>query len=169
MSTNPYKKHKIDDRILTQVMSWVVGFSTNTHTPFVRVTLAGGITWTGWLKSPKSKEIALKGLQVMGFKGSTLGMLKEDNALDKTRDVIAVIGEIRPYNGKTYYDAKFINRAPKMGFSEDKKSAGIMDELDKIDTRGVIEDATDISTPAVSGRALADTFDDGFNPEEIPF
>lgn len=155
-------KYKVDDRVTTKVISWTAGFSKEKQTPFIRVSLEGGITWTGWLKSEKSKEITIKALQVMGFKGSDLSQVKLDNALDTERDVVAVIGEVRKWKDSTYYDAKFINSAKKKGFQGE--DGGVFETLKDIGTKEYIEDAQDMSAPPA--RELGDP---GFADSEIPF
>lgn len=127
-----------NQRVLTSVISWTLGRSPEKNTPYVRVTLDGGINWTGWLGSDKSKAITLDALKVMGFKGTAAGQLKFNDALDTQRSVIAVIAQPRLYKGKEYYDAKFINRAPQTGFKGADED--VLAEMDGIDIRHFVED-----------------------------
>ena len=159
-------KYKVDDRVTTKVISWTAGFSKEKQTPFIRVSLEGGITWTGWVKSEKSKEITIKALQVMGFKGTDLSQIKLDTALDTERDVVAVIGEVRKWKDSTYYDAKFINSAKKKGFQGEAKDEGVFETLKDIGTKEYIEDAQDLNPGPAT--------DMGYNPDDfaadsIPF
>jgi hypothetical protein len=148
------------------VISWTAGFSKEKQTPFIRVTLEGGITWTGWCKSEKSKEITIKALEVMGFKGTDLSQIKRDDALDTERDVVAIIGEIRMYKEQTYYDAKFINRAKKKGFQSDGNDA-VFESLKDVDTKAYIEDAKDMGTG--SEGVMPTDYNPEFADEQIPF
>jgi hypothetical protein len=166
------RKYKVDDHVTTKVISWTAGISKEKQTPFIRVSLEGGITWTGWCKSDKSKEITINCLQVMGFKGTDLSQIKNDNALDTERDVVAVIGEVRPWKDAVYYDAKFINRAKKKGFQADDKNNAVFETLKDIDTTAQIEDAKDLN--AGDGSLPASYEGTNFTPndfaaEEIPF
>ena len=104
------------EEIITKVISWTTGTTSINQRPFVRVSLEGGITWTGWIGSEKSQASTIKTLNVMGFKGKDLSKIQDDKALDVTRDVIAVIGEVREWNGMIFYNARFINRIKKKGF-----------------------------------------------------
>lgn len=162
------KKYKVDDFVTTKVVSWTAGFSKEKQTPFIRVTLEGGITWTGWCKSEKSKEITIKALEVMGFKGTDLSQIKRDDALDTERDVVAIIGEIRMYKEQAYYDAKFINRAKKKGFQSDGNDA-VFEQLKDVDTKAYIEDAKDMGATSDEGIMPADYNPSDFAAEEIPF
>lgn len=166
------RKYKVDDHVTTKVISWTAGISKEKQTPFIRVSLEGGITWTGWCKSEKSKEITINCLQVMGFKGTDLSQIKRDDALDTERDVIAVIGEVRPWKDAIYYDAKFINRAKKKGFQADDKNNAVFDTLKDIDTRAHIEDAQDLNaeTPgAAPGFEGTNFTPNDFVADDIPF
>lgn len=106
----------VGEEVITKVISWTTGHTPLNNRPFVRVQLEGGITWTGWIGSEKSKASTIKTLNVMGFKGKDLSKIQDDKALDVTRDVIAVIGEVREWNSMTFYNARFINRIKKKGF-----------------------------------------------------
>ena len=168
-------KYKKGDRVTTQVNNWTAGVSKEKKTPFIRVNFEGGITWTGWLSSDKAKEITIKALHVMGFRGTDLGQIKMANALDTERDIVAVIGEVRKWQDKTYYDAAFINRAAKKGFQADSKDNGIFETLKDIDTRAHIEDAQDTTPKEDTAKDNAPkedynpVYEQSFTTEEIPF
>lgn len=163
------RKYKVDDRVTTQVNSWTAGVSKEKKTPFIRVSLEGGITWTGWCASDKSKEITIKALQVMGFKGTDLSQIKMADALDTERDIVAVIGEVRKWKDQTYYDAKFINRTSKKGFQTDSKEGDVFETLRDIDTKAHIEDAEDMSEKKDEEIGHHPVFDQAFTTDQIPF
>lgn len=155
------KKLKKGDNILTTVRSWTVGKSKNRGTKYVRVSLDGYIDWTGWL-TDKTTAKTMEQLAIMGFKGSNLGMLKNEDALDKNKEIVAVIGDSRDYKGKTYYSADWINRAG--GFTGDNAD---LDEFADIDTRAYIDGAVD-DEPAVNEDYSIGT-DPSFTASDIPF
>jgi hypothetical protein len=163
-------KYKKGDRVTTRVNNWTAGVSKEKKTPFIRVNLEGGITWTGWCSSDKAKEITIKALHVMGFKGTDLSQIKLADALDTERDVVAVIGEVRKWQDKTYYDASFINRAAKKGFQADEKDNSVFDTLKDIDTRAHIEDAQDLSADETDKKDdYNPVYDQTFTADDIPF
>lgn len=161
-------KYKVNDRVTTRVISWTAGVSKEKKTPFIRVNFEGNIQWTGWCSSDKAKEITIKALEVMGFKGTDLGQIKNENALDTNRDIVAVIGEIRKWNNQTFYDAKFINRAPTKGFKADKKEEDVFDTLKDISTTAHIEDAHNHKQETYEP-GFDPVFDRNFTADEIPF
>lgn len=159
------KKFKTDEKVVTQVRSWEVGKSGTKGTPYVRVKFDHYIDWTGWLTT-KTMERTLNTLAILGFNGANLGMLKHDDALDKTKEFSAVIDEARDYQGKWYHSAKFINSVFEGGFSGDMD-----DDIADIDCRAYIADAVEDNQPASSGYG-SDAYsapDGGFTCEEIPF
>lgn len=165
-------KYKVNDRVTTQVINWTTGETPEKKTPFIRVNLHGGITWTGWCSSEKAIEITIKALTVMGFKGTDLGQIKMADALDTERDVVAVIGEIRKWKDQTFYDAKFINRAAKKGYKAESKDEAVLDKLKDIDTRSVIESAENEDPgPGDNDGPIGHhpIFDQNFTAEDIPF
>ena len=163
------KKHKIGDKILTSVLRWTVGKTSGKGTKYVKVTLSGGIDWTGWL-TPKAMDNTMKHLATMGFKGSKISDLQYDKALNTDLDLSAEIGSTREYKGNTYYEAKWVNSIRDLGF--DDKAKGILDEFD-IDTRAYIDDAQDMAPPASSEGLLDQDFDletdATFTADDIPF
>lgn len=160
------KKHKVGDRVLTTVRKWEVGKSKNKGTKFVRVQLEGFISWTGYI-TPKTTAKTMEALETMGFRGTSLSQLGAQGALDTETEIVAVIGEIREWEGKTYYNADWINQNAAFGFNEESKD--LLDEFD-IDTRAYISDTKDISPPAsteYAQQAPAETHN--FTADDIPF
>lgn len=148
-------KLKTGDSIIGQIKRWTLGKSKNKGTPFIRVTFTGGHAWTGYL-TPNTHENVLKQLEIMGFKGANLKMLKNDDALDSKRDLSLTLGESREYQGNTYWDIDWVNKLG--GCQIDDPS--VLDDFD-MDTRAYIEDAKDIDPPA--------TTDTTFTADDIPF
>ena len=137
-------KYKIGQEVLTQVTKWTLGKSAVKQTRFIRVSFKGGIAKTLYL-TPGTQENVMKDLATMGFKGSNIQMLKEENALDMDKDLRVTIDDTREYEGNTYYDASWINPVGGSGF--DESCMDMIDDFD-IDTRAFIDDAKDISSPA---------------------
>jgi len=141
------KKYKKGEFIKTKVKSWQVDKTKNGQ-KYVRVTFFGGITKTLWASSkvfanPVSAKIFWDTLATLGFKGTSLKMLATEGALDIEREFNVQVADTRQYDGRTYYDAGFVNAIHEAGFK-----AGNMtdDELDDfvISSEGYIEDAQDI-------------------------
>lgn len=157
------RKHKVKDRVLTTVRKWTVGKSPNKGTKYVRVQLEGFITWTGYL-TPKTTAKTMEALEIMGFRGSNLSQLGVENALDTETEIVAVIGEVREYQGKTYYNADWINKNTAFGFDEEAKD--LLDEFN-VDTRAYIADAEDMSRPA--HQEYTSSSEATFDTSDIPF
>jgi hypothetical protein len=158
------KKFKVDEQVFVKVISWTIGKSSQKGTKFVRIKFTKGISWTGYFTDATTERV-MKTLEDLGFKGRNLAMLAEENALDTENEFIAVIQESREYEGKTYYDAKWINKAYSKGFNAEKVDQSIMREFEEMDTRAYIEGATDISKPA----AADDMYSSSFSESDIPF
>lgn len=161
------KKYKIGDRVLSTVTRWTVGKSAVKGTKFIRVTLTNGITWTGYI-TPNTTAKTMETLETMGFVGSNLSMIGADNALDTETEVVAVIGEVREYNGNTYYNADWINKNSARGF--DSESKDLLSDFD-MDTRAYIADSVDLSSPA-SSESTQQTHQEpphNFTTDDIPF
>lgn len=156
------RKHRPGDGVITKVRRWEVGKSKVKGTPYVRVQLDGYISWTGYI-TPNTTEKTMQALATMGFKGTNLKQLGNDNALDTNTTIVAVIGESREYNGKTYYNADWINKEASRGF--DEKSKDLLDDFD-IDTRAYIENTKDISKISESNTQQNTPT---FTADDIPF
>ncbi|MBE9542529.1 MAG: hypothetical protein IMF01_09440 [Proteobacteria bacterium] len=154
------RKYKVDESVLTSVRSWTVGRSKNKNTPYVKVTFDNYIDWTGWL-TDKTMERTMQTLAMMGFKGSNLGMLKDDNALNKELELAAVIEEAREYKGKWYHSAKWINKVG--GFAGDMD-----DDLANMDTRAYINNPIDVNSEPSNDYSDIHT-DASFTADDIPF
>ena len=152
------KKFKVDDEIITSIRSWAFKTIPTTGNKLVEIRFDNYITWNGYF-TKKAMENTMATLKVMGFKGANVQDLANPDSLVTDVEYGAVIGEIREYNGKFYYNAKFINSTRIKGFDESSKE--LMDDFD-IDTRAYIEDAEDLS-PAANSEGSHFTADD------IPF
>lgn len=160
------RKHQPGDRVLTSVRKWSLGKSKNKGTKFIKVQLQGGITWTGYFH-PNSMEKTMEALEIMGYQGSNINQIGAPNALDTETEVVAVILDSWDYQGKTYYNAKWINKNASFGF--DEKSEDLLDDFN-IDTRAYIDGAKDISPPASSEFGNSDLVDShNFTANDIPF
>ena len=151
-------KLKKGDAIVGQVKRWALGKSKNKGTPFIRVTFTGGHNWTGYL-TPNTHETVLKQLGIMGFKGSNLKMLKNDDALKTDKDLSLVLGESREYQGKTYWDIDWVNKIGGCVIEDES----VLDYFD-FDTRAYISDTQDIDPPAATEKQ-----DTHFTASDIPF
>lgn len=156
--------YKIGMAVLARPIKWSIGKTKEKETKYVRVQLEHGISWTGWL-TPKTEERTMKALATMGFKGASLQDLQYPDALDINTEIAAKIDSTREYNGKTYYDASFIN--PIGGF--DARSKDLLDEFD-IDTRAYIKDAkkTEKKESALD-QDYNPGVDSSFTADDIPF
>ena len=162
-------KYKVDQRVVTQVRGWSIGRSKNKNTPYVQIDFENYIRWTGY-HHPNSVEKLMEVLEICGFKGADLSMLRHDDALDKTIDVAAVIESVREYKGKFYHDAKWINNISNGGFDTDVDQATIDDFAD-LDTRAYITDAKEDSKPADQHGMSDNEYngDNSFTADDIPF
>jgi hypothetical protein len=158
------KKFKPDEQVLCKVRSWTIGKSKEKGTKYIRVSFSQGITWTGWL-TDKTTEKTMKTLEDLGFKGRNLAMLTEENALDMENEFLVTIESSREYEGNTYYDARWVNKAWEGGFKRSKVDDDLLKEFESVDTRPYIEGATDITKPA----ATDDVYSPEFASDMIPF
>ena len=156
------KKYKPDERVMTTLRSWEVGKTKNNNI-VIKLKFENYIEWNGF-NTPKAKQKLMETLALLGFKGSNLGMLQNENALDTTKEVAAVIDTVREYKGKFYHSAKWINNISG-GFVKPKDSS-IMDELSEVDCRGYIDDTVD-DMPAHQEYDRGPK--GGFTAEDIPF
>lgn len=160
--------HKKGSQVETKIRSWSIGKNPKNGNLCIKVNLEGRIQWTGWLTTD-SKPYTIKALNEMGFVGANLGMITEENALDTQKVFLAVIGDSRVYEGKTFYEAEFVNDPDKYmgGFSDKNVTQDMVNELNSIDCRGYIEDAKDISSPAASEYSFSTSAN--FASDDIPF
>lgn len=160
-------KYKPDQRVLTSVRSWTIGKSPKKGTRFVKVFLENYIEWVGY-DTPNTIAKANEALEIMGFKGANWGMLASDDALDKTREIAAVIDEVREYKGKFYHKAKWINKVSTGGFTGDVDQ-DLLDEFSDVDTRAYIADAQDPEPALDESYQVSTDTNFTFTEDDIPF
>src|SRR3990167_276026 len=162
---------KSGDKTKAKIKTWELGVTPNTQTKYVRVKFTGGIDWTGWI-SKKATENTMKTLEDMGFKGSNLKMLANDNALDTSIEYDITIGEVRNgKEGKKYYAARWVNKPFVTGFKKSKD--GDLDDFD-IDTSAYISGTVDDAPPTNPNDPEGDEeysipTDANFAADDIPF
>lgn len=141
------KKYKKGDFIKTKIKSWSLDKTSNGQ-KYVRITFYGGISKTLWASSkvfanPVSAKIFWDTLSAMGFKGKSLKMLATEGALNIEREFNVQVDSTRQYEGRTFYDAGFVNAIYEAGFKDSNMTADELDEFD-ISSEGYVEDAQDI-------------------------
>jgi hypothetical protein len=170
-------KLKIGDMTLATIRSWELK-KTTTGSKYVKIIFSNRISKTLWategvFKSPKAAQIFWDTLATMGFKGSLLSMLANDGALDTETQFEVSIEDTRDYQGKTYYEAGWINAPFKAGFKDSGMTDDELSEFD-IDASMHIEGTVDLNKPAVAEdfaqqpeyKAEADA---NFAASDIPF
>lgn len=163
------RKFKKGEQVPAKIRSWTVGKNPKNGNLCVKINLEGYIQWTGWLTTAAT-PYTMKTLEACGFRGANLGQLRHDNALDTSKEFFAIIGESRVHDGKTYYEADFINDPDKQvsGWSDKNVEKDLVDELERFDTRAYIDGASDIEPPAATQDYSVNT-DANFASDDIPF
>lgn len=157
------RKLNKDDQVNGRITSWELGKTPEKGTKYVRVRFSGRVEWTGWL-TPKTEENTMLTLEILGFKGASLKMLTNDNALDTKTEFSLTIQESRQYKDKWFHTARWVNRPFRAGFKKDDSVD--LDEFD-IDTSAYIADAEDQDPPASSENFGSDS--PTFSADDIPF
>ena len=161
------RKFKIGEQTETTLRGWSAGKSQKKGTPYVRLVFNHYISKDLWL-TKKNMERVMETLELLGFRGTDLSQLSNENALDKEKIVMVTIDESREYNGKTYYQASWINDPDKMFGGPGEFSKDLLDELKGYDTRAYIDGAVDQSQPKNDGGYNVNQ-DANFASSDIPF
>lgn len=163
------RKFKIGEQTETTLRGWSAGRSQQKGTPYIRLVFQDYISKDLWL-TKKNMERAMGILEMLGFKGTDLSQIANDDALDKTKIVMATIDESREYNGKTYYTASWINDPDQAFGGAGEIEKDLLDDLKGFDTRAYIEGATDQSQPQAQKQQSTNTSTDtNFAADDIPF
>jgi hypothetical protein len=158
-------EYKKGDKIKCKISTWELGRTPNTGTKYVRIRCTNRVEWTGWL-TDKTEENTMGTLADLGFLGSDIRMLVNDDALDREIDVIATVDSFRIYEGKRYYSARWLNKKFEGGFNKKSLDGIDLDDF-AMDTTGYIDGAKDINQPAVSDYQISE--DATFAADDIPF
>lgn len=159
------RKFKIGEQTETTLRGWSAGRSQNKGTPYIRLVFNDYISKDLWL-TKKNMERAMATLEMLGFRGTDLSQIADDNALDKTKVVMVTIDESREYNGKTYYTASWVNDPDDQFGGAQEIEKDLLDDLKGMDTRAYIDGAVDKSANVNHAQPSTDA---NFASSDIPF
>lgn len=160
------RKLKVGEQLETKLRGWTAGRSQKKGTPYIRLMFDGYISKDLWL-TKKNMERVMETLELLGFRGTDLSQIADDDALDKTKIVMVTIDEVDEYKGKTYYKASWINDPDKIfGGFDGKVEKDLLDDLKGYDTRAYIDGATDRSERQPDYTLSTDA---NFASDDIPF
>ena len=128
------RKYQKGEQVETKLRTWKGGITPGKGTKYIRLVFDNYISKDLWLTA-KNMENVMKTLKIFGFNGDNLGDLMDENSLDKNKYVYAIIEDSREHNGKTYYNASFINDPDaQYGVMKDTPQ-DLYDHLKRFDTR----------------------------------